>query len=425
MQIEAIYQIYKNHPVISIDNRKVEKDCIFVAIRGEKFDGNAFAASALGSGAAYAIIDNKDFYIDDRTILVDDSLHVLQQLANHHRRTFSIPFIAICGSNGKTTTKELTHAVLSTTFKTFATKGNLNNHIGVPLTLLSIPLDTEIAIIEIGANHLEETYDLCKIAEPGMGVVTNNGKDHLEGFGNIENVIRANSELYKWLRETGGTAFVNTNHTDLVKASGGLKTITYGNGLASNYFYENIPGNFASIQFRNKNTIVSSQLFGVFNCDNLATAAAIGSQLGVSDENIIKSIGEYKPGMNRSQILVKNEITFFIDCYNANPSSMKLALESFSHSADSPRGVVLGDMLELGEYSFVEHELIVEQLKLLRLDKIILVGRYFGMLKDRIPCYHFEKTEEAASWFNSQDFKSWSFLLKGSRGYALEKLINF
>jgi len=425
VQIEAIYQIYKNHPVISIDNRRIEPGCIFVAIKGEKFDGNRFVASALEAGAAYALIDNKDFYTDERTILVDNSLITLQQLANLHRRSFSIPFVAICGSNGKTTTKELTHAVLSTTYKTFATKGNLNNHIGVPLTLLSMPPDTEIAIIEIGANHLQETYDLCMIAEPDFGVVTNNGKDHLEGFGSIENVITANSELFDWLKNMNGGAFVNSNHPDLQTASEGLKRITYGNILVDDYQYEIVPGNLASVKFNKPSFSISSHLFGEFNCDNLATAATIGLHFKVSPENISKSIENYQPGMNRSQITEMDGITFFVDCYNANPSSMKLALESFAQSAASPRGVVLADMLELGEYSYVEHELIVEQLKSLQLDEIILVGEYFGMLKDRIACHHFGKTKEASAWFNNQEFKSWSFLLKGSRGYALEKLINF
>ena len=353
MQIEAIYQIYKNHPVISIDNRKIEPGCIFVALKGEKFDGNSFAASALEAGASYAIIDNRDFYVDERTIVVDDSLVALQKLANHHRKTFSIPFVAICGSNGKTTTKELTHAVLSTTFKTFATKGNLNNHIGVPLTLLSIPAGTEVVIIEIGANHLHETYDLCKIAEPTLGVVTNNGKDHLEGFGSIENVIKANSELFVWLKETNGEAFVNMNYADLIRASNGVKKHTYGKELVCDFVYENIPGNLASVTFGKNRIRVNSQLFGEFNCDNIATAATIGSFLGVSDENIINSVGNYKPGMNRSQILEQSGITFFVDCYNANPSSMKLALDSFVRSASSPKGVILADMLELGEFSYV------------------------------------------------------------------------
>ncbi len=426
MQIEEIYQIYKNHPVISIDNRKIEPGCIFVAIRGEKFDGNGFAKSALEAGASYAIIDNKEFHVDEKTILVENTLETLQQLANHHRRTFKIPFIAICGSNGKTTTKELTQAVLSTTYKTFATKGNLNNHIGVPLTLLSIPADTEMAIIEIGANHLEETYDLCKIAEPNFGVVTNNGKDHLEGFGSIENVIRANAELFKWLKEAKGMAFVNINHTDLGLSSAGIKQFTYGYAKEADFPYDELQHEkLAGIKKHLGGAEIKSQLFGNFNCDNIATAAAIGAYFQVTDEHTQQAIERYQPGMNRSQILVSNDITFFIDCYNANPSSMQAALKSFAKSAKSPKAVILADMLELGTYSLEEHRSIILQLNQLSFDKVILIGKFFGQLKENIPCIHFDTTDKALVWFRQQDFAGWSLLLKGSRGYALEKLIIF
>ncbi len=426
MQIDEIFRIYKSHPVISIDNRKIEPGCIFVAIRGEKFDGNSFARSALDAGAAYAIIDNGDFYVDERTLLVENSLQTLQQLANHHRKQFTIPFIAICGSNGKTTTKELTHAVLSSTFKTFATKGNLNNHIGVPLTLLSIPRDTEMAIIEIGANHLNETYELCKIAEPNFGVVTNNGKDHLEGFGSVENVVKANSELFKWLKETKGKAFVNMNHTDLITASEGVNRFTYGYSTDANFSYRLTPDEkYATIFSSRLNMQLDSHLFGDFNGDNLATAAAIAIYFEVEPVYVEEAVRGYLPGMNRSQILVTNGITFFVDCYNANPSSMELALRSFAGTAKKPKGVILADMLELGEFSLKEHEHIIDQIKMLDLDKIILIGTYFGQLKNKITCTHFLTTSEASAWFRQQNFSGWSILLKGSRGYALEQLINF
>ena len=437
MQIEAIYQIYKNHPTISIDNRKIESGCIFVAIKGEKFDGNAFAKSALEAGASYAIIDNKDFFIDARTILVENTLQTIQQLANLHRKKFSIPFIAICGSNGKTTTKELANAVLSTSFKTFATKGNLNNHIGVPITLLSIPTDTEIAIIEIGANHLNETYDLCKIAEPNFGLVTNNGKDHLEGFGSIENVRKANSELFKWLAEHRGTAFVNSNHLDLIEASNNVRKVVYGFELANDYPFSIIENEgFASINcigapinyssYAPKDNLeIKSQLFGKFNCDNMAAAATLGDYFNVSGKKIKSAIENYKPGMNRSQVLVTNGITFYVDCYNANPSSMELAIDSFDAIDVKHKGVILADMLELGEYSLAEHTIIINQLKAMQVDKVILIGKYFGQLKDKIPCIHFQTTPEAAQWLREQSFTGWSLLLKGSRSYALEQLINY
>lgn len=425
MQIEAIYSIYKSHPVISTDNRKIEPGCIFVALKGEKFDGNTFAKSAIEAGATFAIIDNKEFYLDERTILVENSLKTLQELAHFYRKKFTIPFIAICGSNGKTTTKELVHAVLSTTYKTFATKGNLNNHIGVPLTLLSIPMDTEMAIVEIGANHLQETYDLSKIAEPDYGVVTNNGKDHLEGFGSIENVIKANAELFVWLHESKGTAFVNTNHQDLVNSSKQLQQITFGQDISNSFSFENMKNNYATIKNNKTGNIYASQLFGDFNGDNLAAAACIGQAFNVTEDKIKQAIENYVPGMNRSQILQKNNTTFYIDCYNANPSSMKLAIESFYRSAGSPKAVVLGDMLELGEYSQAEHAAIIEQVKALAFDQVILIGKFFGELKHQLPCIHFEKTQDATEWFSKQNFAGYHLLLKGSRGYTLEKLINF
>ncbi len=425
MQIEEIYRIYKNHPIISTDNRKIESGCIFFALKGEKFDGNTFAKSALEAGASYAIIDNKDFYIDNRTILVNNTLIALQGLANYHRRKLNIPFIAIGGSNGKTTTKELLHAVLSTTYKTFATKGNLNNHIGVPLTLLSISDDIEMAVIEIGANHLRETFDLCKIVEPNYGIVTNNGKDHLEGFGSIENVIKANAELFDWLKQSNGTAFVNNNYKDLIHSSQGISSINYGTDEYNDFSFEINSGSYASIKNKKTGNSYTSQLFGSFNGDNLATAACIGLHFNIPEEKIKLAIENYVPGMNRSQILQKNNITFFVDCYNANPSSMKLSIESFYQNAGSPRAVILGDMLELGEHSQTEHAAIVEMIKDLQFDKVILIGKYFGEQKNNLPCLHFNTTQEAIVWFNQQDFKGFNILLKGSRGYALEKLINF
>lgn len=426
MQIEEIYQIYKNHPVISIDNRKITPGCIFVGIKGESFDGNSFAAAALDAGAAFAIIDNEAFCTNERTILVEDSVRTLQELANKYRKSLSIPFIAVCGSNGKTTTKELLHAVLSSHFRTFATVGNLNNHIGVPLTILSIPTDTEMAIIEIGANHLHETYELCKVAEPDYGLVTNNGKDHLEGFGSIENVILANTELYKWLGEKLGTAFVNTNHPDLDTASSNLKRITYGFELVNNYPFSVLPhGGFAAITFGEEQLELESQLFGEFNCDNIAAAATVGSFFKVPANKLKDAIKNYKPGLNRSQIMVKDHVTYYLDCYNANPSSMELALKSFASLNVSPKAVVLADMLELGEYSEAEHMAILEVIKKLGFNKVVLIGSTFGKVKADYPCEYFLTTEEAARWFGQQAFQNWHILFKGSRKYTLEKLINF
>jgi UDP-N-acetylmuramoyl-tripeptide--D-alanyl-D-alanine ligase len=248
METEELYTIYLQHPVITTDTRKISQGSLFFALKGENFDANTFAANAIEAGAAYAVIDNAEYKAGPKYILVDDVLMTLQNLARHHRRQLSIPVVGLTGTNGKTTTKELINAVLSEQFNTLATQGNLNNHIGVPLTLLSISKEIEIAIIEIGANHLDETYDLCKIAEPNYGVVTNNGKDHLEGFGSIENVTKANAELFDWLRETNGTAFVNQNYPDLVKSSEGLKRINYGRQASNDFSFESFPGMYASIK---------------------------------------------------------------------------------------------------------------------------------------------------------------------------------
>lgn len=426
MQIEEIYQIYKNHPVISTDNRKIDPGCIFVGIKGDKFDGNSFAGQALEAGAAYAIIDNKDYLIDGRTILVKNTIQTLQQLANKYRRSLSVPVIAVCGSNGKTTTKELMYAVLSSHYRTFATRGNLNNHIGVPLTILSIPFNTEMVIIEIGANHLNETYDLCKVAEPDYGLVTNNGKDHLEGFGSVENVIKANSELYQWLGEKMGIAFVNTNYPDLDLASAKLKRITYGFELVNNYPFSVLPHHgFAAINFGEEQLELVSNLFGDFNCDNIATAATVGAYFKVPADKMKRAIANYQPGLNRSQILHAHGVIYYLDCYNANPSSMTLALKSFAGTSGKPKAVVLADMLELGEFSEEEHRKMLDVIKLGGFDKIVLVGEIFGKVKGDLDCIHFYSTDEAKKWFITQDFKGWHVFLKGSRGYALEKLINF
>lgn len=424
ISIENLYQKYKNHPRIVTDHRKIESGNLFWGIKGEKFDGNSFASAALEAGAAFAIIDNKDFWINDRTLLVEDSLLTLQQLARHHRRQLNIPFIAICGSNGKTTTKELTAAVLSKKYKTFATAGNLNNHIGVPLTLLSIHNEIEIAVIEIGANHLHETEELCAIAEPDFGVITNNGKDHLEGFGNIQNVIKANAELYLWLKNNHGTAFVNTNHPDLVSGSLDLKKITYGKELVNEVIYEDVENTiFSGIKIPSFNLSILSQLFGQFNNENLATAYTIGHYFKVPNQLIKQAIEEYTPGMNRSQVKEVNGNTYYIDCYNANPSSMKLSLESFSQLNASPKRVILADMLELGEYSFSEHKAIIDLLKTLDFQDIILIGKFFGEFKQEITCTHFNHTEDAKVWLSEKKDSGWNVLLKGSRGYKLENLL--
>jgi len=422
MDTTTLYEVYKKHPVICTDSRAIKAGCIFFALKGERFNGNTFALQALANGAAFAVIDDPEYRVDERIILVPDVLQALQQLAHHHRMQFKIPVIAVCGSNGKTTSKELLHAVLSTTYKTVSTPGNLNNHIGVPLTLLSIPDNTEMAIIEIGANHRFETYELCKIAAPNYGVVTNNGKDHLEGFGSIEGVRKANAELFEYLKKTGGTAFVNAGMPDLMEDSYQLKRYTYGDDPKADFVCSSQPqGVFAGLRLPD-GTSITSQLAGTFNWINMALAAAIGHYFKVSKEKIIQALESYQPKLNRSQVIQHSGATIVMDAYNANPSSMELALRSFMQ-IPGKKCVILGDMLEMGEHASAEHRNIVYLLKELSPDEIVLVGPEFGVWKHDIHCHHFETSNDAAAWFRQQDFTGWHILLKGSRGLKLEKVL--
>lgn len=426
MSIESIYAMYRQHRMISTDSRTIPEGCLFFALKGESFDGNAFAMDALAKGAAFAVIDDARYAGDPRLILVDHVLSTLQQLAHHHRRQFTIPFIAICGSNGKTTTKELVHAVLAQRYKTIATRGNLNNHIGVPLTLLSIPDDTEMAVIEIGANHIGETAELCAIAAPDFGMITNNGKDHLEGFGSLEGVRQANGELYEWLRATDGWAFVNEQQPDLMEMAAGIRKTVYGAGAGCDVVVQPEPDQFlAAVNVYANETplLIRSQLAGMYNTANMAAAIAIGLYFGVPAQQIQSAIENYAPGMNRSQLLERDGVRYVLDCYNANPSSMALSLESFSQTPGRPKMVILGDMLELGDYSLQEHKGIVDLVKSLSFDQVVLIGPWFGHWKHELECLHFDSAAAAASWFHQRDWNGWNILLKGSRGYKLETIL--
>lgn len=421
MDIESIYDVYLQHPVISTDSRNVPAGCMFFALRGEHFNGNDYIPDALAQGAAYAITDDPARKNHPQCIFTEDVLNCLQQLAARHRLSFSIPFVAICGSNGKTTTKELAAAVLSSRYHVFATKGNLNNHIGVPLSLLSVTKEHEIAIIEIGANHARETYDLCRMARPTHGILTNNGKDHLEGFGSIEGVRKANAELYDYLRETGGIAFLDISQPDLVEDAAGLETFTYGFSATADVKAQNTTqGIYAAIQL--ENIAVQSHLAGGLNAVNLLAAASIGTYFSVPAEKIKTALENYVPSMNRSQVLEKNGITFIADAYNANPSSMELALKDFLQLPGKPKGVILGDMREMGDHSDREHTDLVHFLQSAGFDKVILVGTEFTKAAKDSGFTCFPDSGEAARWFSAQDFTGWTWLLKGSRGIRLEKI---
>ncbi len=426
MKIEELYNIYKNSVRINTDTRTVRQGDLFFALKGEKFNANEFATEALAKGANYVIIDEEKYAVDNRCILVPSVLETLQQLARYHRLQFKIPIIAIAGSNGKTTTKELIYAVLSTTYKTHYTAGNFNNHIGLPITLLNMPADTEMGVIEMGANHLKETYQLCEIAEPNYGVVTNNGKDHLSGFGSLEGVKQANSELYEWLRTVKGTVFVNGVDTDLMQASKDLNQIIYGQHKLNNCTGEIVKANpllSIKLELAGEFKIIQTNLAGAYNLDNILCAACIGQYFKVPSEKIALAISSYQPANNRSQVKAWLGNTFIVDCYNANPSSMKLALESFEQIESDKKMVILGDMLELGEYSYQEHLQIATLLTSLNIQKVILIGSEFALVKSTIDCEWFYNISDAQKWFASQSFHDWHILLKGSRGIALEKLI--
>jgi UDP-N-acetylmuramoyl-tripeptide--D-alanyl-D-alanine ligase len=435
MMIENLYKIFQQHPQIVTDSRRITEGCLFFALKGETFDGNAFAEKAIIDGAAYAIIDNADFKKTEQYILVDDVLRTLQQLATHHRRQFDFPVIGIAGSNGKTTTKELVSAVMSKQYKAHFTKGNLNNHIGVPLTLLELHEDHEVAIVEMGANHQEELWELCEIAEPTHGLITNIGKEHLEGFGGLEGVKKGESEIYHWLAQRNGTVFVNDDEEFLQELlpKTGLRVVNYQRHLEpslTNPPYEitlESAEPYLKVGFLNvKGEMLHAQshLIGEYNFGNLSTAIAIGKYFKVPSSKIKEAIESYKPSMNRSQVLtLKNGTTIILDAYNANPTSMQHALRSLAKMPQKNKIAIIGDMFELGEYSENEHRETLDIAKSLKFKELLTVGKQFfevnteGVLK-------FEKTEEAKDWFQKKRFgKATCILIKASRGMRLETLL--
>ncbi len=419
MDIEKLYEVYLQSSGITTDSRKVDSGQLFFALKGGNFNGNEFAAKAIDLGAGFAVIDEVDYFGGNQFILVEDVLATLQKLATYHRRQFDIPVIGITGTNGKTTTKELVSAVLSSHFKTHFTKGNFNNHIGVPLTLLNMPLDTEIAVIEMGANHIGEIDMLCRIAEPAHGLITNIGKAHLEGFGSLEGVKQTKSEMYRFLASTQGKIFVNKDEKylwDLLPDN--AVTLPYFNGQPSKLIASQ-----PNVTFEFGGQLVQSNLPGKYNYNNIITAIAIGQHFGVPDEKIILAIENYIPKNNRSQVIKKETNTFILDAYNANPTSMQNALEHFSTiNTEKDKMVILGDMLEMGDVSQEEHEGIVELCSALNFNKIILVGSEFEKIANT-ENIHFNNVTELREWFSKQNFNNTYFLIKGSRGIRLEKLL--
>ena len=415
MKIEDIYQLYSKHYLVDTDTRNIRKDTVFFALKGDNFNGNKFAEEALKQGALYAIIDEKEYQTQPNIILVEDVLKTLQQLANYHRNVLNIPIIGLTGSNGKTTTKELINAVLSTKYKTTATKGNLNNHIGVPLTLLSMNLKTEIGIVEMGANHKKEIEFLCTLCEPNFGYITNFGKAHLEGFGGIEGVIEGKSELYTYLENTDKIAFINTEDNIQLEKSKNIKSIPFNNGLT---FLEVNP--FVKLSL-NSNTI-QSNLIGKYNYTNIAAAATIGNYFKVSEDQIKDGIENYIPDNNRSQIINKLTNRIILDAYNANPSSMKAALENFETIQEENKTVILGDMFELGKTSLKEHQAIVELVEILNFKNCFFVGENFYQTKTKNTL--FKTFKELKQHLKNNPLNLQSILIKGSRGMRLERLLD-
>lgn len=427
MTIPQLYEIFLQYPSIQTDTRKLTTGDLYFALKGANFNGNAFAADALKAGAAYAIIDNASFAQGDKTIVVDDVLTTLQQLANHHRRQFNIPVLAITGSNGKTTTKELIHAVLSAKFKTYTTEGNLNNHIGIPLTLLKIQADAEMAVVEMGANHQKEIESYCTYTEPTHGLITNLGKAHLEGFGGVEGVRKGKGELIDYLRASRGSAFLLFDDPYLKAMANGLKeVIPYGTGndnelVIAGKVHKSEPFLQVAITKGLTPTLISSQLVGAYNLPNILAAVAVGKHFGVPGADIVSAIDNYKPENNRSQLLESGTNHIILDAYNANPSSMRAAIENFAILPADNKVLMLGAMAELGPESLAEHQDIIDLINNHPWTQVVLVGGDFGKLKHRY--IQLASSEEANRWYNSQTFNDTHILIKGSRSMKMEKVL--
>lgn len=434
MIISELYSLFCKHPIISIDSRNCPKESIFFALKGDNFNANAFAASALQNGAAYAVIDEEEYALSDKYILVDDALTCLQDLARYHRDTLGTTVIGITGTNGKTTTKELIAAVLSQKFNIHFTKGNLNNHIGVPLTLLQLTSEHELAVIEMWANHQGEIKMLTEIAHPDFGIITNVGKAHLEGFGSFEGVMKTKAELYDYILANGKSIFINNDNGFLkeMASKAGFQNserlISYSLNNHSNYVNGSIiscsPFLELNCKLKTENSIdIKSNLIGAYNAENVLAAATIGFYFGLSAEMIKTGIEKYIPQNNRSQLTVTELNKLVVDAYNANPTSMKAAVMNFAQMQVTNKMLILGDMLELGEQSADEHQSIVNLLTENELKNVILVGKQFSMTQNNFEC--FNVVDELINYLSDKKIADYYILIKGSRGIKLEKVITY
>ena len=424
MTIPQLYDIYLQYPSVQTDTRKLQKGDLFFALKGPNFNANLFAKPAIEAGAAYAIVDESPAEPHPSIIVVDDVLQTLQALAKYHRQQFSIPFIAITGSNGKTTTKELVHAVLSSSFRTYTTEGNLNNHIGIPVTILRVKKDAQMAVIEMGANHRGEIASYCEYTLPTHGIITNCGKAHLEGFGGIEGVRKGKGELYDHLRAHDGTAFVMWDYDYLQDMSRGIQNIVkYGTGNAdlNGHATRSEPFLEVSIAKGADIPVIKTQLVGAYNLPNVLVAVTVGKYFGVKDEAIKRSIESYTPSNSRSQLVEKDGNKIILDAYNANPSSMKLAIENFAKLPAGDKVLMLGGMAELGEESLQEHAMIIDLIQQHPWKDVVLVGGDF--LKIDHPFRQFNNSREAAQWYRSNNMHGNYILIKGSRSMQMEKVL--
>ncbi|MEA3316603.1 MAG: UDP-N-acetylmuramoyl-tripeptide--D-alanyl-D-alanine ligase [Bacteroidota bacterium] len=422
MKISKLYKLFCETNGVSIDSREKNIDGMFFALKGEKFDANKFAKQALENGCKYAIVDNEKFAVDNRYIVVNNVLDTLQELAAYHRNELGIPILAITGTNGKTTTKELIFRVLLKKYKVKATIGNLNNHIGVPLTLLSITKDTEFGIVEMGANHIGEIESLCKIAKPNYGIITNIGKAHLEGFGSFENVIKAKTELFDYLNNNEGVILYNDENELLCDIVNNYSCDKIKYSASKNtQLIESNPILKISINER----IVKTHLFGEYNIENIKSAVCVGNLFNIEIEKICKAIETYTPNNNRSQLLNTNNNIVFLDAYNANPTSVELSLKSFAKQDFTDKAIILGEMLELGKDSIIEHEKILRIINESNIIEVYLVGKVFSNIKLGNNYKKYIDVDNLIEWQKLNRINNKHILIKGSRGIALEKIVEY
>ena len=423
MQLPDLYDIYLQYPSVQTDTRKLKPGDIYFALKGPSYNGNQFARQALDAGAAYAVVDEPVNFSDERLIATEDVLQTLQQLAKYHREQFEIPFIAITGSNGKTTTKELVHEVLSSTFTTYTTKGNLNNHIGIPLTILSVGMDADMAVIEMGANHQKEIESYCVYTNPTHGIITNCGKAHLEGFGGIEGVRKGKGELYDHIRANDGTLFLMKDYDYLVEMSKGISNIiTYGTTGAMITGITDSSKEMLEVRMLSGTGIkkIQTQLVGEYNLPNVLVAVAVGKYFNVPDEKIKAALENYSPSNSRSQLVEIDGNKIILDAYNANPTSMKAAIENIA-KMNGDKVLMLGGMMEMGEESLKEHQALVDLINMYDWKEVVLVGGDF--IKVNNPFTTFATSTEAGKWLKEKHFTNTTILVKGSRSMQMEKVL--